>query len=167
MNGLPYYKAYPNDFIEGTIGMPFELKGAYRLLLDLIYMQAGRLVDDPKYIAAHLGCSVRAWNKCRSELIAMGKISVNDQFISNFRATLEVDKLKIIQDKQRENASKPSKNNDLPKVMAQPNLANQNQNQNQIRRSLLFIAREKRICRNRKPTGNRSSMRSGWTGFQV
>ena len=38
-----------------------------------------------------------------------------------------------------------------------------------IKRSLLVLvrAREKRICRNRKPTGNRSSMRSGWTGFQV
>ncbi len=22
MNGLPYYKAYPRDFIEGTVGMP-------------------------------------------------------------------------------------------------------------------------------------------------
>ncbi|MFK5283859.1 DUF1376 domain-containing protein, partial [Lacticaseibacillus paracasei] len=56
MNGLPYYKAYPRDFIEGTIGMPFELKGAYRLLLDLIYMQGGRLPDDAKYISGLLGC---------------------------------------------------------------------------------------------------------------
>lgn len=41
MNGLPYYKAYPRDFIEGTVGMSFELKGAYRLVLDLIYLRSG------------------------------------------------------------------------------------------------------------------------------
>ena len=119
-NGLPYYKAYPRDFMEGTIGMPFELKGAYRLLLDLIYMQAGRLLDDPKYISGHLGCSVRAWGNYRAALVKLGKIQADGKFISNFRATLEIDKLEIISDKQRENASQPRKNNRLPKAMDEP-----------------------------------------------
>lgn len=120
MNGLPYYKAYPRDFMDGTIGMSFELKGAYRLVLDLIYMQAGRLPDEAKYIAANLGCSVRAWNKYRAELISAGKITIENDFISNFRATLELEKLEIFQDKQRENAAKPRKNNSLPLAMAKP-----------------------------------------------
>jgi len=119
-NGLPYYKAYPRDFMEGTIGMPFELKGAYRLLLDLIYMQAGRLFDEPKYISGHLGCSVRAWGNYRAALVKLGKIQVDGEFISNFRATLEIDKLEIISDKQRENASQPRKNKGLPKAMDEP-----------------------------------------------
>ncbi|MBC8717497.1 hypothetical protein [Ochrobactrum sp. Marseille-Q0166] len=42
-------KPYPRDFIEGTIGMSFELKAAYRLVLDLIYMQGGNLPDDARY----------------------------------------------------------------------------------------------------------------------
>ncbi len=61
MNGLPYYPRYPRDFFDGTNGMSFELKGAYSLLLDLIYMCGGKLYDEPRFIAGHLNCSVRAW----------------------------------------------------------------------------------------------------------
>lgn len=82
MNGLPYYKAYPRDFIEGTIGMPLELKGAYRVLLDLIYMQSGDLPDDPHYISGQLGCSVRKWKSIRERLIEAGKIQVNGDFLT-------------------------------------------------------------------------------------
>lgn len=78
MNGLPYYKAYPRDFIEGTIGMPGEIKCAYRLVLDLIYMQGGKLPDDARYVAGLLGYSVRKWNQIRSALIDAGKIAASD-----------------------------------------------------------------------------------------
>lgn len=81
MNGLPYYKAYPRDFIEGTIGMPFEIKCAYRVVLDLIYMQGGELPDDARYISGLLGCSVRKWKSIRSALIQAGKIHVSGEFL--------------------------------------------------------------------------------------
>lgn len=122
MNGLPYYKAYPRDFIEGTIGMGFELKGAYRLLLDLIYMHGGTLQDDARYIAGTLGCSVRAWNGYRAQLLDVGKIAIENGIISNFRANLEMDKLKMMQEKQRENGSKPKKNNEITQATAEPRL---------------------------------------------
>lgn len=114
MNGLPYYKAYPRDFIEGTVGMPLELKGAYRLVLDLIYLRSGALPDDPRYIAGVLGCSVRAWNRYRAELIEAGKIVLRDGVISNFRADKELETLGKFQEKQRRNRSGSSKNNALP-----------------------------------------------------
>jgi hypothetical protein len=123
MNGLPYYKAYPRDFIEGTIGMRLELKGAYRILLDLIYLSRGKLPDEPRYIAANLGCSVRAWGNYRRELIEIGKIEVKDQLISNFRATLEVDKLEIISDNMAINARLPRKNKGLTAAEAKPGLS--------------------------------------------
>jgi len=115
MNGLPYYKAYPRDFIEGTIGMSFELKGAYRLVLDLIYMQGGELPDDARYISGLLGCSIRKWNSMREQLVALGKIQVSGASLTNYRAVSELQNLAKIQDKQRENASGPRKNNDLAK----------------------------------------------------
>lgn len=115
MNGLPYYKAYPRDFIEGTIGMPFELKGAYRIVLDLIYMQGGRLPDDARYISGLLGCSVRAWKGYREALIEAGKIVVSGEFLTNERAEKELETLAKLQDKQRENGSKPKKANGLQK----------------------------------------------------
>jgi len=123
MNGLPYYKAYPRDFLEGTIGMDFETKGAYRLLLDLIYMQGGRLPDDPRYISGLLGCSVRAWKKYRQILLNLGKIHAENEIISNFRADKELETLGSFQEKQREKASKSRKNNDLTKAAAKKRLS--------------------------------------------
>lgn len=114
MNRLPYYKAYPRDFFEGTIGMPFEMKGGYRIILDLIYMQSGDLPDDARYIAGLLGCSVRKWKSIRIFLINAGKIQVNGDFISNSRARVELETLSKLQDKQRENRTGPNKNKGLP-----------------------------------------------------
>lgn len=115
MNGLPYYKAYPRDFIEGTIGMPFELKCAYRVVLDLIYMQGGKLPDDARYISGLLGCSIRKWKSLRSSLISADKIQVNGEFLSNYRADNELETLAKQQEKQAENARRPRKNNNLQK----------------------------------------------------
>lgn len=118
MNGLPYYKAYPRDFIEGTIGMAFELKGAYRLVLDLIYMQNGRLPDDARYISGQLGCTVRAWNGYREQLVKLGKLTVENGIISNFRASLELDNLAEISRKNAENGRLSHKNKSLGQAVA-------------------------------------------------
>ena len=123
MNGLPYYKAYPRDFFEGTRGMGFEIKAAYRLLLDLIYMHGGALSDEPRFIAGQMGCSVKRWNLIRSELIAIGKISVIDNSLRNLRADKEMEMLRRFQDKQSENASAPRKNKDLGLAMDKPKIS--------------------------------------------
>jgi len=119
MNGLPYYKAYPRDFIEGTIGMPFEVKCAYRVVLDLIYMQGGNLPDDARYISGLLGCSLRKWKSVREALVGSGKLVVSGEFLTNYRAVSELETLSKLQDKQRENATKPRKNNGLNKATAE------------------------------------------------
>lgn len=115
MNGLPYYKAYPRDFIEGTIGLSFEVKCAYRLVLDLVYMQGGNLPDDARYISGLLGCSIRKWKSIRDELVETGKLAVSGEFLTNYRAVSELETLSKLQDKQRENASTPRKNKGLEK----------------------------------------------------
>lgn len=113
MNGLPYYKAYPRDFIEGTIGMPFEIKCAYRVVLDLIYMQGGNLPDDARYISGLLGCSMRKWKSIREALVEGGKLQVSGEFLTNYRAEKELETLAKHQDNQREKAAKPRKNKGL------------------------------------------------------
>lgn len=115
MNGLPYYKAYPRDFIEGTIGMEFETKCAYRLVLDLIYMQGGNLPDDARYIAGLLGCSIRKWKSIRDQLVVAGKLVVSGEFLTNYRAVSELETLSKLQDKQAENARGSRKNKELEK----------------------------------------------------
>jgi uncharacterized protein YdaU (DUF1376 family) len=113
LNGLPYYKAYPRDFVEGTIGMPFEVKCAYRVVIDLIYMQGGRLPDDARYISGHLGCSVRKWKSIRQTLVELGKLIVSGDFLTNYRADKEIESLSKLQEKQAENARHPRKNKNL------------------------------------------------------
>src|SRR5690348_15099496 len=116
MNGLPYYKAYPRDFIEGTVGMPFEMKAAYRLVLDLIYMQGGKLPDDSGYISGLLGCSVRKWNALRKSLIDAGKLYAKDGVIGNFRADNQLETSRKLQEKNAESGRQSNKNNNLPKA---------------------------------------------------
>lgn len=113
MNGLPYYKAYPRDFLEGTIGMPFEVKCAYRVIIDLIYMQGGALPDDARYISGHLGCSLRKWKTIRAALVETDKLQVSRGFLTNYRAEKEIETLSKLQDKMAENARHPRKNKDL------------------------------------------------------
>jgi uncharacterized protein YdaU (DUF1376 family) len=117
VNGLPYYKRYPRDFIEGTIGMPFELKVTYSFVLDLIYMQGGNLPDDPRYISGLLGVSVRKWNSLRSGLLEAGKIQTveGDEigYLTNYRAVIELESLAKLSRTQSVKRSRPNKNKDL------------------------------------------------------
>lgn len=110
---LPWYKAYPRDFIEGTVGMSFELKGAYRLVLDFIYMHGGRLRDDPGYICGLLGTSKRKWGSLRNQLLEKEKMFVDGEFLGNIRADIELESLGNFQEKQRQNRLGPNKNKDL------------------------------------------------------
>ena len=142
MNGLPYYKAYPRDFVEGTAGMRFELKGAYRLVLDLIYMQGGKLPDDARYISGLLGCSVKKWNGLRIELIELGKISAIGNSLTNLRAITELEILSKYQDKQSENASRPRKNKDLQQPNASHTEPDTDTEQNKEDTSLRSVTRE-------------------------
>ena len=112
---LPYYKRFPRDFLDGTIGLSLETKGAYAIVLDLIYMRDGRLQDDARYIAGQLGCSVRKWTAIRDELIARGKLVVQLGFISNFRADYLLEDTRKYQDKQAENRANANKSNGLEK----------------------------------------------------
>jgi len=119
MKTLPWYKAYPRDFFEGTIGMDFELKGAYRLVLDLIYVSGGRLPDDSKHIAAALGMSVRKWNIIRGKLVEMpGKLMAGGGVLTNYRADEEVQSALSRRYKNRENAHRRWKTNDLADASA-------------------------------------------------
>jgi uncharacterized protein YdaU (DUF1376 family) len=107
---LPYYKRFPRDFLDKTIGMTLEQKGAYGIVLDLIYMRDGRLPDDVQYLAGQLGCSVRKWKTIRSELVSMGKLTIENGMISNSRADKLLEETRIFREKQAENRAHPNKN---------------------------------------------------------
>lgn len=125
MSALPYYKRFPKDFLDGTIGMDLETKGAYGILLDLIFYRDGRLQEDDGYIAGQLGCSVRKWRAIKLTLQTWpnangttGKIRVAGGFITNPRADYLGEETRKYRDNQAEIAKKPRKINAVkqPKV---------------------------------------------------
>lgn len=112
---LPYYKRYPKDFFEATVGMSGEVKGAYGLLLDIIYMLDGKLPDDPRYISGLLGISVRKWKTIKNELIERGKIQAENNIISNLKADYLLEERRSYRDKKSENRTKSNKNKEKEK----------------------------------------------------
>jgi len=108
---LPYYPMYPRDFFEGTQEMSLELKGAYIMVLNLMYTRGGPVSDEPGFLSRYVGCSVRKWKQVRDELVAMGKLHVQNGMISNSRADEVLEKQRSYQDKQAENRARPNKNN--------------------------------------------------------
>lgn len=117
---LPYYKRYTRDILDATAGMDFEVKGAYSLLIDLMYHHNNELRDNPRFIAGTLNCSVRKWNSIRQILIDAGKIEIISGLIRNYRVDKETEILRTFQDKQAEKGKKPWKNNTKYKATAQP-----------------------------------------------
>ncbi|AGA64782.1 hypothetical protein B488_07900 [Liberibacter crescens BT-1] len=90
MNSRPWYKRYPADFISGVLGLTLEEKGAYSIILDLIYDRGGPIPDNDKYLAGVCGCSIRKWRIIRGILSQAGKIYFCGGYICNARAEKEL-----------------------------------------------------------------------------
>lgn len=103
---LPWYRRFPDNFIAGTVGLTLEEKGAYSLILDLMYVRGGPVPDEPRYIAGVCNCSVRKWNAIRERLIDLGKITAADGYLTNHRAEEELDIARKISREASENGSK-------------------------------------------------------------
>lgn len=87
----PWYRRFPDNFIAGTAGLTLEEKGAYSLVLDLMYVRGGPIPDEPRYIAGVCNCSVRKWNAIRARLLELGKITIVDGHLTNSRAEKELE----------------------------------------------------------------------------
>ncbi|MBL0848953.1 MAG: DUF1376 domain-containing protein [Candidatus Liberibacter ctenarytainae] len=124
MNNRPWYKRYPADFISGVLGLTLEQKGAYSIILDLMYDRGGSVPDDDKYIAGVCGCSIRKWRSIRLSLEKANKISIQQGYIHNKRVEKELIKAMKAAEERQENGRKggvksaqmrslSNKNNDL------------------------------------------------------
>ena len=103
---LPWYRRFPDNFIAGTVGLSLEEKGAYSLLLDLMYVRSGPVPDEPRYIAGVCNCSVRKWNAIRQRLLDLGKVTVVDGCLTNRRAEEEIEIARRISREAAENGAK-------------------------------------------------------------
>lgn len=139
----PWYRRFPDNFIAGTVGLTLEEKGAYSLVLDLMYVRGGPVPDEPRYIAGVCNCSVRKWNAIRAKLVDLGKIHVVNGFLTNERAEKEIEiAAKDAQEraengskggnKSAENRTNANKNNGFVRPSVQ--LARATPNQHQIKK---------------------------------
>lgn len=146
----PWYRRFPDNFIAGTVGLTLEEKGAYSLVLDLMYVRGGPVPDEPRYIAGVCNCSVRKWNAIRLRLLTLGKIHVVDGYLTNDRVEKEIENsLKDAQEraengakggnKTAENRTNTNKNNGHRPASLQPTRATLNQHQLKKEGNLVLV----------------------------
>lgn len=101
-----WYKRCGADFIHGTMNLTLEEKGAYSLCLDLIYDRGGPIPDDARWLSGVCGVSMRKWNSLRQSLISAGKLTVENGFLTNSRAALEIVSAELQRRNQAETGAK-------------------------------------------------------------
>ncbi len=102
----PWYRRFPDNFLGGINGLSLEEKGAYSVVIDMIYQRGGPIADEPRYIAGICNCSVRKWNAIRQRLLDLGKLRSIDGHLTNDRAEEELEKAAKVAREHAENGSK-------------------------------------------------------------
>ncbi len=92
MSKIRHVDYYPDEFMVGVVGLgPAEI-GGYWIACSLMYSRGGPIIDDDAWIARACGCNPRTWRAIKARLVAAGKLTVRDGFISNSRAIREIEK---------------------------------------------------------------------------
>lgn len=90
MGILKWYKRDPRAALAGMASLNLAERGAYNTVLDLIYINDGKLPDNGKEIAHWLRIDVRRWLRIRKRLIEKGKLYPYAGELHNERADIEV-----------------------------------------------------------------------------
>lgn len=103
---MRWYKRYGALFIDGTMSLSLEEKGAYSLCLDLIYSRGGPIPDDARWLAGICNVSLRKWASLRQRLIDLGKLHAEDGYLGNPRAASEIASAELSSRKLSESGAK-------------------------------------------------------------
>lgn len=77
MAQIKWVKRDPDAALVGMAQLTLEQRGAYQTIQDLIYSRDGDLPDDEHLLCTHLRCRPQTWRRLRGDLIAAGKLRVN------------------------------------------------------------------------------------------
>lgn len=91
---------YSKAFRDGCLVLKPDEVGIYFLVCTLLYeTESGRLRDDDETIAKMLGGrDVRVWRRIRARLVELGKLKSSDGWLSQPRATEEIEKRNRLSD---------------------------------------------------------------------
>ena len=117
----PAFLFYPNDYLGGTMGMTFEMKGAY---IDLLIFQFNNNHFTEAQAQQVLSiCFTRVWDMLKSKFKKEGE---NGQFYFNERLRIEIEKRKAFSESRKINALQRGKSK---KAYAE-HMGNENENEN-------------------------------------
>jgi uncharacterized protein YdaU (DUF1376 family) len=104
---MPYHRRYHGDALQGYMVLTLEEKGAYTVILDLIYDRAGPIDRNERYLAGMFDCTAAKARKLVDALAAKRKIYITaGGQISNRRCEQEIEASLTISAKRAESAAK-------------------------------------------------------------
>ena len=86
MTEIKWYKRDPKAALEGMAELTLEECGAYNIVLDLIYRNGGKLLDDDRFICGWMRCDMRIWRRIKNRLLERQKVYIEDGFLRNKKA---------------------------------------------------------------------------------
>lgn len=89
---VPYFQFYPSDFMNGVRGMTPQEVGVYTMLLCRIYEESGPVEAHTLRLATYCGMREKSFDAVLGKLVELGKISIEDGHITNYRAQVEIQK---------------------------------------------------------------------------
>lgn len=101
----PWVKFFAGDFLNGVADLDAEQRGAYMTILCLIWDRGGPIPDDAGWLARRCGIGRRKWTILREQLVAMGKITIDGETITNRRAMRDLEVRGEVSEKRREAAN--------------------------------------------------------------
>lgn len=86
-HGADWYKREPGTYLGGIRGLPERLQCVYGIVIELIYLDGGRTLDNPKYIAGYIDdVGQAAVRKALDRLCELGKLYRRDGYLHNRKA---------------------------------------------------------------------------------
>lgn len=94
------------DWASGVVGFDCEQEGFYFRFVRTLYQFDGRVPDDDERMAKRMSLSLRVYRRLKSFLVAEGKITVSDGFLSNKRVDADLAAIAERREKAREDGRK-------------------------------------------------------------
>jgi uncharacterized protein YdaU (DUF1376 family) len=123
--GLSWYRHDILRFMNGVQGIGPDKIGAYIILMDLIYSRGGKSLRDDRHLAGILGCSSRLARSLTDDLISLGKVEVDGEFLTRNNIENDVKRVRMLSETRvnagrmgGERSAVSRKNNNLPEAHA-------------------------------------------------
>lgn len=88
---IPYFRLYPGDFMNGVRGLSAQEVGVLTMLLCRMYEENGPIEYHALRLATYCGMREKSFKKVIDKLIELDKLTVDQGFVINKRAMLEIE----------------------------------------------------------------------------